>query len=139
MECFSIEGNRQWLDGGAMFGNAPKALWMRWIESDRENRIPLACRSLLIIHAVYHHHSEAGIGCYMEQKLSSRYGVEGDNELLVKNLQTANLREEDVDYLILSHLHFDHAGGMVPAWPAIERADWIPHFSNATYLVGKTQ
>ena len=139
MECFSIEGNRQWLDGGAMFGNAPKALWMRWIENDRENRIPLACRSLLIKHEGLTVLFEAGIGCYMEHKLSSRYGVEGDKELLVENLQKANLREEDVDYVILSHLHFDHAGGMVPAWPSINRADWIPHFPNATYLVGKTQ
>ena len=86
MECFSIEGNRQWLDGGAMFGNAPKPLWTRWIESDRENRIPLACRSLLIKHEGHNLLFEAGIGCYMEQRLSSRYSVEGDKELLLKNL-----------------------------------------------------
>ena len=44
-----------------------------------------------------------------------------------------------VKYLITTHHHFDHAGGMVPAWPAIETTNWIPHFPNATYLVGKTQ
>jgi hypothetical protein len=44
---WSIEGNRQRLDGGAMFGNAPRALWQRWAAPDAEGRIPLACRALL--------------------------------------------------------------------------------------------
>ncbi|MBE9542020.1 MAG: MBL fold metallo-hydrolase [Deltaproteobacteria bacterium] len=139
MECFSIEGNRQWLDGGAMFGNAPKSLWMRWIRSDIQNRIPLACRSLIVKSEHLIILFEAGIGFYMEPKLSSRYGVEGDTTLLLKNLKKVGIAEEDVNYVILSHLHFDHAGGMVPAWPDINKADWSPHFPNATYLVGKTQ
>ncbi len=44
----SIEGNRQLLDGGAMFGNVPRPVWERWIQPDSVGRIPLACRSLLI-------------------------------------------------------------------------------------------
>ena len=44
---WSILGNSQRLDGGAMFGNAPRALWARWIEPDATNRVPLACRALL--------------------------------------------------------------------------------------------
>ncbi|MBW1855895.1 MAG: MBL fold metallo-hydrolase [Deltaproteobacteria bacterium] len=139
MECFSIEGNRQWLDGGAMFGNAPKTLWMQWIKSDSQNRIPLACRSLVIKRERLTLLFEAGIGFYMEPKLSSRYGVEGDTALLLKNLKNAGIAEEDINYVILSHLHFDHAGGMVPEWPEINKADWSPHFPNATYIVGKDQ
>ena len=139
MECFSIEGNRQWLDGGAMFGNVPKSLWIRWIKSDTQNRIPLACRSLIVKSEYLVLLFEAGIGFYMEPKLSSRYGVEGDTALLLKNLEKVNIGEEDVNYVILSHLHFDHAGGIVPEWPEINKADWSPHFPNATYIVGKTQ
>ena len=139
MECFSIEGNRQWLDGGAMFGNAPKTLWMQWIKSDSQNRIPLACRSLVIKRERLTLLFEAGIGFYMEPKLSSRYGVEGDTALLLKNLKKVGIAEEDVNYVILSHLHFDHAGGMVPEWPEINKADWSPHFPNATYILGKDQ
>jgi glyoxylase-like metal-dependent hydrolase (beta-lactamase superfamily II) len=75
----------------------------------------------------------------MEPALSSRYGVEGDNDLLLKNLGKADIAEDDVDYVILSHLHFDHAGGMVPGWPKVADTDWIPHFPHATYLVGETQ
>ncbi|MBW2377823.1 MAG: MBL fold metallo-hydrolase, partial [Deltaproteobacteria bacterium] len=42
--AWSILGNSQRLDGGAMFGNAPRALWRKWVEPDQLNRIPLACR-----------------------------------------------------------------------------------------------
>ena len=48
MQLWSLEGTTQKLDGGAMFGYAPRALWARWIEPDAENRIPLACRCLLV-------------------------------------------------------------------------------------------
>jgi glyoxylase-like metal-dependent hydrolase (beta-lactamase superfamily II) len=139
MECFSVEGNRQWLDGGAMFGNAPKSLWTRWIKSDTQNRIPLACRSLVVKSERLVLLFEVGIGFYMEPSLSSRYGVEDDSTLLLKNLEKVNINEEDVDYVILSHLHFDHAGGMIPEWPEIDKAHWVPHFPNATYIVGKIQ
>ena len=139
MECFSIEGNRQWLDGGAMFGNAPKSLWNRWVKCDRQNRISLACRGLVVRSENLILLFESGIGFYMEPKLSSRYGVEGDSPLLLKNLAKKGIGEEDINYVILSHLHFDHAGGLVPEWPEIDKADWAPHFPYATYLVGKTQ
>lgn len=42
MKLWSISGNSQKLDGGAMFGNAPRALWARWAPPDEHNRIDLA-------------------------------------------------------------------------------------------------
>jgi hypothetical protein len=73
MELFSILGNSQRLDGGAMFGNAPKALWSRWIEPDAENRIPLACRCLMVKdldgrNVLF----ETGIGAFFEPALRER-------------------------------------------------------------------
>ena len=47
MKLWSILGNSQKLDGGAMFGNAPRAVWARWAAPDEANRIALACRALL--------------------------------------------------------------------------------------------
>ena len=44
----TLNGNTQKLDGGAMFGNAPKALWQRWVQADADNRIDLGCRALLV-------------------------------------------------------------------------------------------
>ena len=47
MKLWSLLGNSQRLDGGAMFGNAPRAMWAKWMAPDAANRIPLACRALL--------------------------------------------------------------------------------------------
>ena len=76
MKLWSIQGNSQRLDGGAMFGNAPRAMWEKWIAPDTENRIPLACRALLVEglngRTVLF---ETGIGAFFEPKLRERYGV----------------------------------------------------------------
>ena len=71
----SIEGNKQLLDGGAMYGNAPKAVWQKWSPPDELNRIQLACRSLLIETDNHKILCEAGIGAFFAPKLAERYGV----------------------------------------------------------------
>ena len=48
IQLTSLEGNRQKLDGGSMFGNAPRAVWSKWTSPDEQGRIDLACRSFLI-------------------------------------------------------------------------------------------
>ena len=72
----SVEGNRQWLDGGAMFGNVPRALWSRWLTPDDKNRLQFACRGLLARDldgktVLF----ETGIGAFFEPKPKARYGV----------------------------------------------------------------
>src|SRR6476620_7359275 len=77
MKLWSILGNSQKLDGGAMFGNAPRAVWSKWIAPDEQNRIPLACRALLA--SPLHGKTvlfETGIGAFFEPKLRERYGVQ---------------------------------------------------------------
>ena len=134
MKIDSIEGNTQKLDGGSMFGNAPKEMWKKWVDIDEKNRIPLAARSLLI--RDFHGRNllfEAGIGAFFEPKLKERYGVQESEHLLLKNLQKLNISEEEIDGVILSHLHFDHAGGLLPAFE--NKMEGL-HFPNATYYVG---
>ena len=135
MQLWSITGNSQQLDGGAMFGNAPKALWSRWIAPDAQNRIPLACRCLLVKdlggrNVLF----EAGIGAFFEPALRERYGVVEERHVLLDSLAAAGLSHEDVDVVVLSHLHFDHAGGLLAAWE--EGAPPRLLFPNATYVVG---
>src|SRR3546814_16223606 len=70
MKLWSIEGNSQKLDGGAMFGNAPRAMWAKWLAPDEHNRIPLACRALLASPlAGKTVLFETGIGAFFEPKL----------------------------------------------------------------------
>jgi glyoxylase-like metal-dependent hydrolase (beta-lactamase superfamily II) len=131
----SLLGNAQMLDGGAMFGNAPKALWTRWIQPDDRNRIPLACRCMLVQEPGRTLLFEAGIGAFFEPKLADRYGVTEPGHVLLDNLAAAGLSHEDVDVVVLSHLHFDHAGGLLTAWAEGQEPQLL--FPNATFVVGR--
>jgi glyoxylase-like metal-dependent hydrolase (beta-lactamase superfamily II) len=100
-----------------MFGNAPKAMWSKWLPADDRNRIPLACRGLLATdldgrNVLF----ETGIGAFFEPRLRERYGVVEDRHVLLESLKAAGLSHEDIDVVVLSHLHFDHAGGLLASW-----------------------
>lgn len=100
-----------------MFGNAPRAMWQKWIAPDDENRIPLACRCLLATdldgrNVLF----ETGIGAFFEPKLRERYGVVEERHVLLESLAQVGLKHEDIDVVVLSHLHFDHVGGLLAAW-----------------------
>lgn len=131
----ALNGNSQRLDGGAMFGNAPKAMWERFTKADDLNRIPLMCRALLICEENRRILLETGIGNFFEPKLKDRYGVVESDHVLLQSLAALNLSHEDIDIVILSHLHFDHAGGLLTPW--IENKESELLFPNAKYLVGK--
>jgi glyoxylase-like metal-dependent hydrolase (beta-lactamase superfamily II) len=134
----AVEGNRQWLDGGAMFGNAPRAVWEKWTPPDGLGRIELACRSLLIEGEGQRVLCETGIGAFFEPKLAERYGVQTpDRHILLESLKTLGIAESEIDFVILSHLHFDHAGGLMPKYAelAAGRSDLL--FPKAKYVVGR--
>ncbi len=128
-------GNTQMLDGGAMFGNAPKALWQRWVKPDAENRIPLACRAFLFEFEGRSILMEAGIGTFFEPKLRSRYGIVESEHKLLDSLQRLGLTHTDIDCVILSHLHFDHAGGLLSSYVQGEEPQLL--FPNAEYIVSE--
>ena len=130
----SVLGNSQRLDGGAMFGNAPKAMWEKWIPPDERNRIPLACRCLVVRDQGRVILLEAGIGAFFEPALRERYGVVEDRHVLLESLTEVGIAPADVDVIVLSHLHFDHAGGVLDTWAAGKPPSLV--FPNATYVVG---
>src|SRR5207249_1579095 len=122
-------------DGGAMFGNCPRAVWERWAAPDDANRIMLACRCLLVREQSGRNVLlEAGIGAFFAPKLRARYGVEEEEHVLVRELAAAGLRPDDVDVVVLSHLHFDHAGGLLAAWKEGAPATLV--FPRARYVTG---
>jgi glyoxylase-like metal-dependent hydrolase (beta-lactamase superfamily II) len=130
----SVLGNSQRLDGGAMFGNAPKVMWEKWIRPDGHNRIPLACRCLLVRDDDKLILLEAGIGAFFEPALRERYGVVESHHVLIDSLAEIDVEPDDIDVVVLSHLHFDHAGGVLTRYePGVTPQLVFPH---ATYVVG---
>lgn len=134
MKLVSLMGNSQMLDAGSMFGNAPKALWSRWVDVDDLNRMNIACRCLLA--QEYNGKNvlfETGIGAFFEPKLKHRFGINEHYHVLLDSLKTHGLTDADIDIVVLSHLHFDHAGGLLSAFK--EGKESVLLFPNAQFLV----
>ncbi|MBC8067533.1 MAG: MBL fold metallo-hydrolase [Deltaproteobacteria bacterium] len=136
MKLHSVAGNTQRLDGGAMFGNAPRAVWQRWCAPDDHNRIELACRCLLIREddgrTVL---LETGIGAFFEPAMRERFGVVEDRHVLLDSLAALGVAPEQVDVVVLSHMHFDHAGGLLAPWREGAAPELV--FPRAHYVVGR--
>jgi len=135
MRLSSVQGNSQKLDGGAMFGNVPKALWSRWVSADEHNRIDLACRALLLETGHHKVLFEAGIGVFMPPKLKDRFGVQESRHVLLDSLAELEIADADITDVVLSHLHFDHVGGLLQPWHQGRRQRLL--FPNATFHIGK--
>lgn len=118
-----------------MFGNAPKAVWQKWCTVDEKSRIHLACRSLLLDIGGKKILLETGIGSFFSPKLKERFGVVEAQHMLLKNLEKIGTSHDQIDYVILSHLHFDHAGGLLS--PYKEGEDPKLLFPKAKFVVGE--
>lgn len=109
----ALEAGLQHLDGGAMFGVVPKVLWERRIPADERNRIPLGLRCLLVETPDTLVLIDTGIGNKEDAKFMEIYGVEneGSPTRLEDAIRDAGFSPDDIEYVIDTHLHFDHAGG----------------------------
>lgn len=130
-----IAGNSQKLDGGAMFGHVPKSLWSRWLVPDNQNRVTLACRALLVQEEKRNILLETGIGAFFSPELRDRYGVNESQHVLLESLKSVGLSHDDIDVVVLSHLHFDHAGGLLSAWQEGQSPSLL--FPKAKFVVSK--
>jgi len=139
------------LDGGAMFGTVPRALWEKRLPPDDANRIPLSMRPLIVRTGDVTMIIDAGCGDKMDAKSSQIFKLDRRYHL-DHALAEAGLSAADIDIVLATHLHFDHVGGftaigkggaIVPRFPRAKyiahRAEWEdathPHERNrASYL-----
>jgi glyoxylase-like metal-dependent hydrolase (beta-lactamase superfamily II) len=117
------------LDGGAMFGVVPRPLWEKKMPPDARNRITLSMNCLVIRAGGKRILVETGAGSKMNAKLRDIYGLDGP--FLLDGLRSLDLRPEDIDVVVNTHLHFDHCGGNT----RLENNQIVPTFPNARYLV----
>jgi methylmalonyl-CoA epimerase len=130
IELLSVSDGLIRFDGGAMFGVVPKPLWSQKAPADGRNRITLAMRPL-VVRGARTMIIDAGLGDKEDEKFHDRYGVDRRRNL-DHALAEAGLSPEDIDLVLASHLHFDHAGGFTvrDAQGRIK-----PRFPRAQYVV----
>jgi len=127
----AIETGTFALDGGAMFGIIPKALWERSNPADEKNRITLGGRCLLLQSEKRNILIDTGIGNGWDEKFSKIYSLDFSNSFLAQSLKKRGLEREDITDVILTHLHFDHTGGAV----LFNNGKPEPAFPNAEYYI----
>ena len=129
-----IESGKFKLDGGAMMGSVPKVLWNKTNPSDDLNRIDLAMRCLLLDNGTDKILIETGIGNKNSKKFNDIFCIKQSNFPLKDKLESCGYKLEDITHVILTHLHFDHAGGATYKL----NDEILPTFPNAKYIISKS-
>jgi len=129
LEFHVISAGHLLLDGGAMFGVIPRPMWEKKMPPDSRNRITLSMNCLVIRANGKRILVETGAGDKLSPKLREIFGLDGP--FLLDGLRALDLRPEDIDIVVNTHLHFDHCGGNT----RIELDQVVPAFPNARYWV----
>lgn len=120
------------LDGGAMFGIIPKPLWEKTNPADKQNRVILTTRNLLLISDDKKILIDTGMGKKWDDKSKNIYNINPELDIELA-LERNGIKSNEITDVLLTHLHFDHTGGSTKT----ENDKIIPTFTNARYYVQK--
>jgi glyoxylase-like metal-dependent hydrolase (beta-lactamase superfamily II) len=130
-----LRGGVTHLDGGAMFGVVPKALWSKKYEVNNNNQIELRTDPILIQTGGKNYLVESGIGNgKLTDKQKRNFGVEEESNV-VESLETLGLTPNDIDYVLMTHMHYDHACGLTKEVDG----QFISVFPNATIVTSEVE
>ena len=129
-----LQTGKFWLDGGAMMGSVPKVLWEKEHVPDSFNRIELGLRSLLLDDGERRIIIETGLGNKFDSSFSDMFCINQHESPIDNALEEIGYSNTDITDVIITHLHFDHAGG---ATKKIDNQIY-PCFPNAIYTISKS-
>ncbi|MDO3693905.1 MBL fold metallo-hydrolase [Wenyingzhuangia sp. chi5] len=130
MTLYPIESGNFKLDGGAMFGVVPKAIWQKTNPADATNKIDIGMRCLLIEDGDRLILIDTGLGNKQDDKFFSYLSPWG-NFTTDLSLAKHGFHRDDITDVFLTHLHFDHVGGAIQ-WNK-DKTFLEPAFKNATF------
>jgi glyoxylase-like metal-dependent hydrolase (beta-lactamase superfamily II) len=133
-ELVSVSDGFFRLDGGAMFGVVPKPLWERRTSADERNRITLGLRPLVVRTPDHTILIDGGIGAKMSPKDQDIYAIDR-RPTIDESLAASGIRGDDIDIVILTHLHFDHIGDLVVR----DGERLVPHFPRARHFIRRAE
>jgi glyoxylase-like metal-dependent hydrolase (beta-lactamase superfamily II) len=140
VRCHIVSDGLNVADGGGFFGVVPRVMWQRVIAANEMNQIPCDIRCMLI-------ESDAGLilvdtgnGDKLNERQRQILGLDGRNERLLGEIAKAGYRAEDVDIVLLTHLHGDHAGGSTCRHPSEDiSGPLVPTFPRARYIAQRIE
>jgi glyoxylase-like metal-dependent hydrolase (beta-lactamase superfamily II) len=129
--CLLLDGGSFRVDGGAMFGVVPRALWEKKVTPDEANRVPLVMSPLLILAGKHKILVDPGMGSREIERFGEHYHIRCPNTIDAE-LAKAGLHADDIDIVINTHLHWDHSGANVRR---LSPGHIAPAFPKAAYYV----
>ena len=132
-EIYPVTDGYIYLDGGAVFGVVPRILWEKIYAPDEKNRIQLSLCCPLIVTKKYNILIDTGVGTKHNEKFCQIYGIDKKSNLL-ESLYRFGYQPQNIDLVINTHLHFDHAGGNTTF---NEKGEIVPTFPKAKYFIQK--
>jgi len=145
-ECTLIRAGSLWLDGGGMFGVVPRPVWAKMTPPDTKHRIELQTNCLLLRSEDRCVLVETGCGDKWSDKVRARFGIE--DRTVADALREVGVAPEDVTDVVVTHLHFDHAGGLTTrrnddvvsvfnhAAIHVQRREWEDALANRSTMTG---
>ena len=122
------------LDGGSMFGVIPRTMWQKLLKPDENNLIEMAINLFVLKAHGKNFIFDIGLGDTLTDREKKIYGTVGDSTM-TEGLHSVGLTEDDIDFVIMTHLHTDHAGGAVK----LENDKFIPRFKKAVYIASQKE
>jgi glyoxylase-like metal-dependent hydrolase (beta-lactamase superfamily II) len=134
-ELIWLNGGKFALDGGATFGVVPKALWTKKYPADEDNCIPLLASPILVKTPDALILIETGVGNKLDEKQRKIFRLQEEWQI-PQDLASLSINREDIDFVILTHYDWDHAGGVV-----MKDTDggFVLTFPKAKHIIQKTE